>query len=201
MKLYKNLTLMVLFGMILFGMASAAYATPIDPGVILHGDGKSAPIVGLIFDGAFPTPTGSLFNCPTDGSDFNCFQNANTFKFIAIHLFFTSPETSLVFSCGNNSGDPFFTSCSSSGNEVTFSGLGEGWDYWDENNGCDGSCQGIPGGGVLSHFEIGIVGLPTGDTASFRGVADAPAGTTPEPASVLLFVIAIGAIALFLKRA
>ncbi|MDQ1409746.1 MAG: hypothetical protein QOJ41_1481, partial [Acidobacteriaceae bacterium] len=47
---------------------------------------------------------------------------------------------------------------------------------------------------------LNLNGTPdTTDTATYSAVADT-IGSTPEPASVLLFVIAMGAIALFLKR-
>jgi hypothetical protein len=192
MKLYKNLTLMVLFGMtlVMLGMASAAYATSIDPTVILRGDGASMRITGLAFAGAFPTPTGAPFECTGGVPQNNCFQNANTFTFIAIHLLFNN--TALTYTC-DNSQDPFFTSCQATGNEVTFGGLGS----VDSTNACDGDCRGIPGG-VNGHFEIGI---NTNDMITYTGMAEKASSNTPEPASALLFVIAMGAIALFLKRA
>ena len=196
MKLYKNLTLMVLFGMtlVMLGMASAAYATSIDPGVILRGDGASQQ-VGPAFAGEFPTPTDAAFACPTDGPQNNCFQNASSLTFIALHLFFDN--ASLIYSCGDNSLDPFFLNCSVSGNEVTFSGTGfvENISADGPSNGCgEGGCQGILN---TDHF---LLGIDTADVTGYTAVADT-IGSTPEPASVLLFVIAMGAIALFLKRA
>jgi hypothetical protein len=203
MKLYKNLTLMVLFGMtlVLFGMASAANATTIDPGVILRGDGKSLP-VGPTFGGVFQTPAGAPFACPTDGSSDNCFENASGLTFIALHLYF-APNPSLLISCGDNSPDPFFQNCfvtdgvifkGSPTTEITFSGLGS-------SDACDGACQGIKN---TDHFLVGLVhtdGTPdTTDNTTYSAVAETPIGSTPEPASALLFVIAMGAIALFLKR-
>jgi hypothetical protein len=186
MKLYKYLPLLVLLG-----MASATNATSVDPGVILRGDGGSLP-VGPTFGGEFQTPTGALFACPTDGPQNNCFQNVSTFTFVALHLFFDNPL--LSYSCGNNGPDPFFTNCSASDNEITFSGLGSS----DGGNSCGEaeSCQGIQN---LDHF---LIGIDTTDNTTYSAVADLlPVGSTPEPASVLLFVIAMGAIALFLKRA
>jgi hypothetical protein len=208
MKLYKNLTLMVLFGMtlVMLGMASAAYATSIDPGVILRGDGASMP-VGLVFAGAFQTPAGAPFACPADGPQNNCFQNDSAFTFSALHLYFNN--TSLTYSCGDNSLDPFFLNCLVNGAvnfngsptiEVTFSGLGfrETGDSalaYVPPSGCgaDG-CQGIT---FFDHF---LLGIDTTDMTTYEAVADPLVGSTPEPASALLFVIAMGAIALFLKR-
>jgi len=181
MKLYKYLMLMGLLGIAATG--ANAGPIPIDPGIILRGDGKSMAITGLTFAGAFPTPTGAPFECTSDGPQNNCFENANEFTFTAIHLFFTS-SVPLTYSC-DNSVDPFFTGCSVSTNEVTF-GCAEG-----------SVCQGILGG---VHFSLGITGLPNGDTASFTGFASTGFSPLPEPASSLLFVIAMGAIALFLKR-
>jgi hypothetical protein len=195
MKLYKYLVLMFLLGMV----ALAANATTIDPGVILRGDGASQP-VGPIFQGAFQTPQGALFACPQEGPANNCFQNVSTFTFVALHLFFAAPNPLLSFGCGDNGPDPFFTNCSVSDNEITFSGLGSS----DGGNNCGDaeSCQGIQN---LDHFLIGLVNMDgspdTTDTATYSAVADLPIGSTPEPASALLFVIAMGAIALFLKRA
>jgi hypothetical protein len=191
MKLYKYLTLIVLLG-----MASAAYATPIDPTIILRGGGLSIPIEGTVFGGVFPNPDSS--NC---GEDPNCiaYHNANDFTFTGIHLTF-SDSFDLAYSC-DNSQDPFFTNCSVSDNVVTFSGLTNNFfsafSVLDSSNTCDGSCQGIGGG---TPFILAISGLPTGATTSFTGLADTAVTNTPEPASALLFVIAMGAIALFLKR-
>lgn len=183
MKLYKYLTLMILLG-----MASAANATSIDPGVILRGDGKSLQ-VGPAFGGEFQTPAGAPFECTSDGPQNNCFQNASSLTFVALHLFFDNPL--LSYSCGDNSQDPFFARCDASDNEITFSGLG----VVDSTNGCgEGGCQGIQN---LDHFEIGI---DTTDNTTYSAMADT-IGSTPEPASALLFVIAMGAIALFFKRA
>jgi hypothetical protein len=202
MKLYKNLTLMVLFGMTLalFGMASTANATAIDPGIILRGDGKSLA-VGSTFGGVFQTPAGAQFACPTDGPSDNCFENASGLTFIALHLYF-APNPLLLISCGDNSSDPFFQNCSTTDHvifhgspttEITFSGLGS-------TDACDGACQGIKN---TDHFLVGLVkdGNPdTTDNTTYSAVADTPIGSTPEPASALLFVIAMGAIVLFWKR-
>jgi hypothetical protein len=202
MKLHKYLVLMILLG-----MAAAANATTIDPGVVLHGDGASMP-VGLAFDGAFPTPAGAPFACPQEGPANNCFQNDSAFTFSALHLYFNN--TALTYSCGDNSLDPFFLYCNVNGEvpfngsptiEVTFSGLGHPVteDYlaaYGQTNGCgaDG-CQGIT---FFDHF---LVGIDTTDMTTYEAVADPLVGSTPEPASALLFVIAMGAIALFFKRA
>jgi len=196
MKLYKYLTLMFLLGMV----AAAANATTIDPGVILHGDGASMP-VGLAFAGAFQTPAGAPFACPTDGPQNNCFQNDSAFTYSALHFYFNN--TSLSYSCGDNGSDPFFLYCNVNGEvpfngsptiEVTFYGLG--FPEEDPPNGCgaDG-CQGIT---FFDHF---LVGIDTTDMTTYEAVADPLVGSTPEPASALLFVIAMGAIALFFKRA
>jgi hypothetical protein len=194
MKLYKYLTLIVLLG-----MASAAYATPIDPTIILRGDGGSQP-VGPAFAGGFQTTAADPFRCTSegDGSNTNCFQNDSAFTFSAIHLFFHNPL--LSYSC-DNSQDPFFLSCNVSDNEVTFSGIG-----FDQTGLCGGGdqgpCQGIT---FFDHFLVGLLnpdGTPdTTDVTTYAATADPLVGSTPEPASVLLFVIAMGAIALFLKRA
>jgi hypothetical protein len=201
MRLYKYLTLMFLLGMV----SAAANATAIDPGVILHGDGASQ-LVGPIFGGGFQTTAVDPFQCATevdgsptgDESNTNCFQN-NTVTFVALHLFFASPNPLLSFGCGDNSHDPFFGHCGVSDNEITFSGLG----FVDSTNGCGE--EGCPGIQNLDHFLIGLVNMDGSaditDTATYSAVAELPIGSTPEPASVLLFVIAIGAIALFLKRA
>jgi len=197
MKLYKYLMLVGLLGIATTGANAGPIGT--DPGVILRGDGLSMPITGLTFAGAFPTPTGAPFQCTSDGPQNNCFQNANTFTFIAIHLFFDN--AALTYTC-DNSQDPFFTSCQATGNEVTFSGLGfanpsfGGLGFADSSNACGGEigCQGIQGN---NHFEIGI---NTNDITTYSAIADKASSKTPEPASALLFVIAIGAIALFLKR-
>jgi len=190
--------------MFLLGMVStAANATATDPGVILRGDGASEA-VGPIFAGAFQTPAGALFTCPTEGPSDNCFQNESGFTFSALHLYF-APNPSLSLSCGNNSPDPFFQNCvvaddvtfnGISTTEITFSGLGSS-DF------CDGDCQGIKN---TDHFLVGLVTADgttpdTTDSVSYSAVADPPISATPEPASALLFVTGIGAIALFLKRA
>jgi hypothetical protein len=201
MKLYKYLTLMFLLGMV----AAAANATTIDPGVILHGDGASMP-VGLAFAGGFQTTAADPFRCTSagDGSNTNCLQNDSAFTFSALHLFFNN--ASLSYSCGeNNNQDPFFLNCSASDNEITFSGLGVAQYYYDggSGNSCgEGGCQGI---NFFDHFLVGLVN-PDGtpdikDMTTYEAVADPLVGSTPEPASALLFVIAMGALALFLKRA
>jgi hypothetical protein len=185
------------FLVLLASSAVATFAQTIDPGVILRGDGSSEP-VGLVFAGEFQTPTGAQFACPTDGTQDNCFSNASGFTFIALHLFFD--PTTAPLSCGSNSLDPFFQNCvtdnviidGSPKTEITFSGLGS-------TEGCGGPCPGILDG---QHFLLGLVDIngnpDTTDNAVYSAVADIP---TPEPASALLFVIGIGAIALFLKRA
>jgi hypothetical protein len=219
MKLYKNLTLMVLFGMtlVMLGMSAAANGTAIDPGVGLRGDGASE-LVGQTFGGGFQTTATDAFVCATskmdgsptgDLSNTNCFQN-NTATYIALNLVFTNPPSnpSLTYSC-DNSLDPFFLYCSGSGNEVTFYGLsGEvSTDFlaaYVQPNDCgDGGCQGIQN---LNHFLLALENLDgsadVNDTGiTYTAVADLAVGSTPEPASVLLFVIAMGAIALFFKRA
>jgi hypothetical protein len=190
MKLYKYLMLMGLLGI----AAAGANAGPIgtDPGVILRGDGLSEK-VGQTFNGGFQTTAFDKFRCSSagDGSNTNCFENI-TATYIALHLFF-APNT-LSFGCGDNGPDPFFNSCSASNNEVTFS-CG---DY-------EGDCGGIPNS---KHFLLGLVTMDGGTTPdltdtniTYKAVADLAVGSTPEPASALLFVIAMGAIALFLKRA
>jgi hypothetical protein len=194
MKLYKYLTLMILLG-----MASAAYATPIDPTVILRGGTNSIPIHGLLFAGFFPQPPTDPSHCLSP--DCIAYQNANDFTFTGIHLSFVD-NFHLSYGC-DNSQDPFFTNCSVSDNEVTFSGLTNNFfsafSALESSNNCgDGGCQGIGG---MVHFQIAISQpLPPGVTTSFTGVADTASSNTPEPASSLLFVIAMGAIALFLKR-
>jgi hypothetical protein len=219
MKLYKNLTLMVLFGMtlVMLGMAAAASATTIDPGVGLRGDGASE-LVGSSFGGGFQTTATDAFVCATTGvdgsptgdlSNTNCFQN-NTTTYIALNLVFTNPPSnpSLTYSC-DNSLDPFFLYCSGSGNVVTFFGLGSGVStdslagYVQTNDCPDGDCQGIQN---LNHFLLALENMDgsadlTDTGITYTAVADLAVGSTPEPASVLLFVIAMGAIALFLKRA
>jgi hypothetical protein len=216
MKSYKYLTLMVLLGMtlLLFGMASSTYATstPVDPTIILRGCGVSCsmPIEGVGFGGFFPTtpppdtppPPFACFN--SDGGalepNSNCFQNANEFTFTGIHL--TFDNLALAYSC-DNSQDTLFTNCSVSDNEVTFSGINNNFfrafgDFESStSDGCFGGFQGINGG---CHFALDIVGLPDGVKLGYEGLADTAVTNTPEPASSLLFVIAMGAIAVFLKR-
>ena len=179
MKLYRYLMLMGLLGIAATG--ANAGPIPIDPGIILRGGGGSIPITGLTFAGTFPQPAGNPSGC----TDPNCidYNNANDFTFSAIHLFFTS-SVPLTYTC-DNSVDPFYTGCSVSGNEVTFA-CAEG-----------SFCGGIGSG---AHFSLAITDLPSGDTASFRGFANTGFSPLPEPASALLFVIAMGAIALVLKR-
>lgn len=193
MRLYKYLPLMFLLGitMVMFGVASSTYATPTDPGVGLRNDGASTPIVGTSFGGTF---TDTCSNTSGDTNCLNFFNNnpdSSAFTFVALHLFFNDP--SLSYTC-DNSLDPFFLSCTPdpSLHEITFSGLG-----FDATGLCGGevACQGIPSGG---HFSLA---LESSDKPAFTGMADFAGGTTPEPASALLFVIGIGAIALFLKRA
>ena len=185
MKLCKNLTLMVFFGMtlVMLGMASAVDATSIDPGIILRGGGASEQ-VGPAFGGAFQTPDGAPFACPAaDGPSDNCFQNASALTFIALHLFF-APNPSLTISCGNNLVDPFFQNCTVADGvlfndvlttEITFSGLGP-------SEACGvGGCQGIQNG---DHFLLGLVnfmdGTPdTTDNTTYSAVADTT-GSTPE---------------------
>jgi len=170
--------------LVLFGTASSTYATPIDPAIIMRGGGGSFPIVGTVFENSFPQPPSNPSGC-TDTATPDCidYQNGNPFTFTAIHLSFVD-AFGLTYTC-DNSADFFFTSCSVAGNVVTFNGMG---DYYG-------------GIGSQEHFELAISGLPSGDTTSFTGTADTAASTTPEPASALLFVVAIGAIALFFKRA
>jgi hypothetical protein len=197
MKLYRYLTLMFLLGMVV----AAANATATDPGVILRSDGSSQP-VGPTFAGAFQAMATDPFVCTSAGlgPGDNCFQNVSTFTFVALTLTFHDPlHPLLTFGCGANSPDPFFSSCSASGNVVTFSGV-----ECVEDSGCGGIPSGVIGGGDVGHFRVGLVNLDgTSDTAdtniTYQAVADI--GTTPEPASALLFVIGIGVIALFLKRA
>jgi hypothetical protein len=208
MKFYRVFLCFVFLGL----LAGAAYSQTTDPGVILRGDGASEG-VGLTFSGSFQTTGSDAFQCATtgvdgsptgDGSNTNCFYNNSGFTFTALHLFFA--PTTAVLSCGSNSPDPFFQNCFVTDNvtvngisttEITFSGLGS-------NDGCgvEVPCAGIPDG---QHFLLGLVDIngnpDTTDSASYSAVADTPTTVTPEPASALLFVIGIGAIALFLKRA
>jgi hypothetical protein len=202
MKLYKYLLLMGLLGILATG--ANAGSTLIDPTIILRGGGGSQPIEGVGFGGSYPASSTDAFACfNSDGGalepDSNCFQNANEFTFTGLHLFFDN--SALAFSC-DNSQDPFFTNCSVSDNEVTFSGVTNNFfsdfsAFFAPSNNCDGNCDGIFGG---NHFVLDIVGLPDGVTTGYTGVADTAVTSTPEPASSLLFVIAMGAIALFLKR-
>jgi hypothetical protein len=217
MKLYKNLTLMVLFGMtlVMLGMAAAANATAIDPGVGIRSDGASTAIgpISPDFSGTFPgtmcadpntnTETPGITNCLDYFNNYPISPN-NTFVGIQMTL---TPIPNAFYTC-DNALDPFFTSCSVSGDTVKFFGLSSpevdllsavpSSEVQPNDCGTDG-CQGIPSGDVtLSHFSLF---LTTADTPSFTGVADLAVSSTPEPASVLLFVIAMGAIALFLKRA
>jgi hypothetical protein len=182
-------------------VAAVENATTIDPGVILRGDGTSLP-VGPAFGGGFQATATDPFVCTSAGlgPGDNCFQNVSTFTFVALTLTFNDPlHPLLTFGCGANSQDPFFSSCSASGNVVTFSGV-----ECVEDSGCGGIPSGVIDGGDVGHFRVGLVNMDgTSDTMdtniTYKAVADI--GSTPEPASVLLFVIAIGVIALFLKRA
>jgi hypothetical protein len=194
MKLYRVFLCFVFLGL----LAGAAYSQT-DPGVGLRGDGASTPIVGTTFLGTFPGMD-TTTPCPTDPSgNTNCLDyynnnpNSPNNTFIALHVTFLPTTPSLTYTC-DNSLDPFFASCSVSGDEVTFSGVAI-----DATGGCGGadqpSCVGIL---VGDHFSLF---LESTDTPGFTGMADLAVVTTPEPASALLFVIGIGAIALFLKRA
>ena|ERR1700722_3765200 len=196
MKLYRVFICFVFLGL----LAGAAYSQTDDPGIILRGDGASELVTTPTFGGAFQTMTGEPFLCASagDGSNTNCFQNGTGTTFIALHLFLTPTNPSLPISCGNNSLDPFFQNCfvtplGGSITEITFSGLGS-------SDGCGGvACKGIQNS---DHFLLGMVDINGNpdltDTATYSALADL---ATPEPASALLFVIGMGAIALFLKRA
>jgi hypothetical protein len=203
MRLYRVFLCFVFLGL----LAGAAYSQT-DPGVGLRSDGASTATTG-VFAGMFsntcanpnPNPaTPGITNC-LDYYNNNLSSSNNTF--IKLSLVF-APNPLLTYSC-NNSLDPFFLHCSASGNVVTFYGV-SGEDSTDflaahvQPNDCgEGGCHGIPSGDVgLSHFSLF---LTTGAMPAFTGVADLAVVTTPEPGSALLFVIGIGAIALFLKRA
>jgi hypothetical protein len=204
MRLYRVFLCFVFLGL----LAGAVYSQT-DPTVGLRGDGASTAIVGTTFFGTFPGAD-TTTPCPTDLSgNTNCLDYSNNnlsspttnTTFIALHLYFAPTNPSLTYTC-DNSLDPFFTSCSVSadGNEVTFSGLSSTvlLSAAVQNSCPGGDCKGIPSGDVeLSHFSLF---LESTDKLTFTGVADL-AVVTPEPASALLFVIGIGAIALFLKRA
>lgn len=201
MKLYKYFLLMSLLGIV--ATAANAGSTKIDPTIILRNGGGSQPIEGVAFGGFYPASESDAFACFNSDNnlepDSNCFQNANEFTFTGLHL--TFDNLSLAYSC-DNSQDPFFTNCSVSDFEVTFSGVTNNFfsdfsAFFAPSNNCDGGCNGIFGG---THFVLDIVGLPDGVTTGYTGVADTAVTNTPEPASSLLFVIAMGAIALFLKR-
>jgi hypothetical protein len=207
MRLYRVFLCFVFLGL----LAGAAYSQT-DPGVGLRGDGLSTPIgpIDPNFAGTFPGTTCADTNPNTETTVTNCLDYFNNYQsspnntFIALNLVFTNPlsNPSLTYSC-DNSLDPFFLYCSASGNVVKFYGVSSevyAASVDGSSNLCpDGDCQGIPSGDVASsHFSLF---LTTGDRPSFMGVADLAVVTTPEPASALLFVIGIGAIALFLKRA
>jgi hypothetical protein len=209
MKLYRVFICFVFLGL----LAGAAYSQT-DPGVILRGDGASEQ-VGPTFGGGFQTTNADPFQCATiaadgvtptgDGSNTNCFESISPVTVIALHLYFApNPNPLLSLGCGNNSPDPYFQNCVAtdgvmfngiSTTEITFSGLGS-------TDACGGGCPGIQN---TNHFLIGLVNADGNsadltDNYTYSGVADL-AVVTPEPASALLFVIGIGAIALFLKRA
>lgn len=193
MKSFKYLILLTVAVM----FSAVAQATPDDPTIILRNGGGSEPIAGTAFGGFFPTPTGSPFACPDDGVDNNCYENINPFTFTGIELTFTN--LNLIYGCENDDSHPLFTGCSVANNVVTFSGLNT--DYYSsyfEND--DSGCPVDQGITSDCHFEISIVGLPQGVTTGYTGLADTATSETPEPAPALLFVIAMGAIALLLKR-
>jgi hypothetical protein len=197
MKLYRVFLCFVFLGL----LAGAAYSQT-DPTVGLRGDGASTQINGTSFGGTFnntcadttPNPDTPATNCL---DYYNNNQNSPDNAFVAIDLYLAP---TLTYTCDNKL-DPYFANCNVYNNvtfdgqlttEVTFSGVGI-----DATGLCGGSgqdaCQGIL---YNDHFSLF---LDTGDMPTFIGVAEVV--TTPEPASALLFVIGIGAIALFLKRA
>jgi hypothetical protein len=206
MKLYRVFLCFVFLGL----LAGAAYSQT-DPTVGLRGDGASTPIGpnDTNFAGTFPGTSCADNNTNTETSVTNCLDYFNNYPispnntFVGIQMTLT-PISNAFYTC-DNALDPFFTSCSVSGDTVTFSGLSSTTVHLlsaaaAQPNACGtGGCQGIPSGDVggLSDFSLF---LTTTDTPSFTGVADL-AVVTPEPASAVLFVIGIGAIALFLKRA
>jgi hypothetical protein len=197
MKLYRVFLCFVFLGL----LAGAAYSQT-DPGIILRSDGSSELVTTPTFGGTFQTMEGDPFLCTSagDGSNTNCFKNGTGTTFIALHLFFA--PTTAPLSCGSNSPDPFFQNCvvadgvmfnGISTTEITFSGLGS-------TDGCGGvACKGIQN---TDDFLLGLVDINGNpdltDNVTYSAVADI---ITPEPASALLFVIGMGAIALFLKRA
>lgn len=189
MKLYRFFICFVFLGL----LAGAAYSQT-DPGVGLRGGTTSTDITTTVFSGMFPgAPT---CTDPTSCADANFvdYINAipNNATIVGISLTFTT-DLNLSYTC-DNSLDPYFTSCSYSGDTVTFSGTGT-----DATGLCGGSESGQPAcPGILSGNDFRFT-LDTGDAPSFTGMAEVV--TTPEPASAVLFVIGIGAIALFLKRA
>jgi hypothetical protein len=193
MKLYRVFLCFVFLGL----LAGATYSQT-DPGVGLRGTGASSGITGTTFTGTFPGTCTDTNNC--GATNFVDYSNANMSgaTFVGIQLTFTS-EVNLSYTC-DNSQDPFFTSCSNDplNHEVTFSGLSSPVNLSlaaaAASNDCGtGGCQGILFGDHFSLF------LESNDTPDFTGMAEVV--VTPEPASALLFVIGIGAIALFLKRA
>jgi hypothetical protein len=182
MKLYKYLILMGLLG--IAATEANAGSIPIDPTVILRNGGGSEP-VGPAFGGAFAKDT-------ANNIDINniTYQNISTETFTSLDLLFqTVIGGSLIFNCDTNNNfdqnDPFFTTCTNpTANEIKFSGL----DFYH---------QGILAG---ADFNLYIPDLPDPSSVTFVATAGTASSVTPEPASALLFVIAMGAIALFLKR-
>jgi hypothetical protein len=183
MKLYKYLMLVGLLAI----AATGANAGPIgtDPTVILRGGGGSFP-VGPTFGGTFAKDTANNINI-----DNITYNNISGQTFTDLVLLFTvSVPASLTYSCDTanvfDQNDPFFTTCTAlAPNKIEFSGM-------------DMYHSGILAG---DDFNLYIPDLPDPSSATFVATADVASGTTPEPASLLLFVIAIGAIAIFFKRA
>jgi hypothetical protein len=163
MKLYKCLSLVVLLGIPALAVHASVTAVG-DPDTLLRGTQVDATTVISSFAGTL-----------TSASDNENFTNGTMYPFVALDLFFPSGMT---YSC-DNSQDPFFTTCTVTGDEVEFYGLD--------------APDGIPPG---ANYNIEVTGLPSG-SFDFTGAAFGP---TPEPASALLFLSGFGAMVGFLKR-
>jgi hypothetical protein len=176
MKIYRSLILMVLLAI----AGASAYATPtsIDPTPILRGGGGSQPI-GFTFFGTFATPTAA-----DAGLDY---ENTSLQTFTGIALEFTTLTPGVTLSYPNCIVQAFFEHCEvdpADNNRTIFYGIGPDF-------------PGITNG---THFVIALGNFPDGVSVEFTGTANGAFSATPEPASALLFLSGLGAIASFLKR-
>jgi PEP-CTERM motif len=184
---------------ILIGLvASTAKADGIDPTVVIRGIDPPNPI-------AITQPNQTFLVAATSGLNVESVQNQTgvTLTSLVLTLFTLGPVQNLTFTCDGTS---VFSSCSSQSGpngstQLVFSGVGGDFTglvsaicstgtIFDELS-LYGNCNSCVGG----MYEIDFVGIPQGDLIFGYGTV-----ATPEPATGVLLLCGLAALAAWRKR-